>query len=114
MIHRFWNRDKKNKLSDTQVLSVIIGEVVTEKSFLLSQNKNQKVFRVAFWANKIQIKQALKDIFKIDAVSVNTLVVKGKARRFKGRKGITGAYKKAIVRFSDGQILNQSFNIGEI
>ncbi|PPE03657.1 50S ribosomal protein L23 [Holospora curviuscula] len=112
MIHRFWNKDHKKKLSEPQVLSTIFFGVVTEKSFLLSQHKNQYVFRVAFWANKMQIKEALKRLFDVDALSVNTLIVKGKNRKFKGRQGVTTTYKKAIIRLSEGQALDKNLNLG--
>ncbi|ETZ07206.1 50S ribosomal protein L23 [Holospora obtusa F1] len=113
MIYRFWNRDRKKKMSEAQSLGVIICEIITEKSFLLNQKKNQRVFKVAVWANKIQIKEVLKRVLGVNVVSVNTLLVKGKSKRFKGRQGETAMYKKAVVRFPDGYALDQNFNFGE-
>ena len=114
MIHRYWERDKNKKLSEETVLQTLIGNIVTEKSFLLGKNFNQYVFKVARWANKIQIQQAFERILGVKVVSVNTLVVKGKARRFKGNQGHRSDYKKAIVRLEEGQSLNQDWNLGEV
>ena len=114
MIHRFWNRDNKKKMSETQVLEKILFGVVTEKSFLLSKNQGQYVLRVDFHANKIQIKEALKRVFNVEALSVNTLIVKGKSRKFKGRQGMTSSYKKAIVRLPEGQTLGEDLDMGAI
>jgi len=114
MIHRYWERDKNKKLSEEAALQTLICSIVTEKSFLLGQNLNQYVFKVASWANKIQIQQAFERILGVKVVSVNTLVVKGKARRFKGHFGRRSDYKKAIVRLEEGQSLKQDWNLGEV
>ena len=114
MIHRFWNRDKRKKMSEAQVLKKVLFGVVTEKSFLLSKDKGQYVLRVALDANKIEIKEALKRTFDVDALSVNTLVVKSKSRKFKGRQGMTTSYKKAIIRLVEGQTLGQDLAMGGI
>ena len=75
---------------------VIKNMVRTEKgSNLLVQNKY--LFKVSRDANKIDIKRAVEDIYKVHVKSVNTVSVKGKKRRVRLHQGMTSAWKKAIV-----------------
>ena len=75
---------------------IIENMVRTEKgTLLLSQNKY--LFRVARDANKIEIKNAVEDIFKVKVKSVNVVSMKGKKRRVRFHEGMTSSWKKAIV-----------------
>jgi large subunit ribosomal protein L23 len=76
--------------------------VITEKSTMLGE-LGQYVFEVARDANKIQIKQAVEEIFKVNVVSVNTINVPGKERRMGKTKGFSSPKKKAIVTLRPGQ-----------
>ena len=76
---------------------IIIRPVVTEKSIGLMEN-NKYVFKVALSANKIEIKKAVEEIFKVKVVDVNTVRVKGKEKRMGRSVGRTSDYKKAIVQ----------------
>ena len=78
---------------------IIIKPVVTEKSVSLMEH-NKYVFRVALSANKIEIKKAVEEIFKVKVASVNTMNVYGKIKRQGRTEGLTGSYKKAIVTLS--------------
>ena len=80
---------------------IIIKPVVTEKSIGLMEN-NKYVFKVAFSANKIEIKKAVEEIFKVKVVDVNTVRVKGKEKRMGRSVGRTSDYKKAIVQLAEG------------
>ena len=83
---------------------IISKPVVTEKSVHLSNALNQVTFRVHPDANKTQIKDAVEALFKVKVKSVNTLNVRGKERRVRGRSpGLTSAWKKAIVSLVAGQ-----------
>ena len=80
---------------------IIIRPVVTEKFIGLMEN-NKYVFKVALSANKIEIKKAVEEIFKVKVVDVNTVRVKGKEKRMGRSVGRTSDYKKAIVQLAEG------------
>ncbi len=111
MIHRFMERDKKKALSGESMLRVIRGVVVTEKAAVLGQ-ASKHVLEVAGWANKFQIRTAVETFFGVNVTAVNTLVTKGKVRRFKGRKGVKSDVKKAILTLEAGQTLGENLAAG--
>ena len=80
---------------------IIIKPVVTEKSVSLMQ-ENKYVFKVALSANKIEIKKAIEEIFRVKVVNVNTVRVNGKTKRMGRYEGKTSDYKKAIVQLAEG------------
>jgi large subunit ribosomal protein L23 len=84
---------------------VIVAPVVTEKSTLASES-NQVVFRVAKTATKPQIKKAVEKLFGVKVTAVNTLVRKGKTKRFRGIAGKQGDVKKAVVTLAEGQSID--------
>jgi large subunit ribosomal protein L23 len=86
---------------------VIRSPLVTEKATLLSE-KNQFVFRVALDATKPQIKAAVEGLFGVKVLGVNTLVAKGKTKRFRGRPGVRSDVKKAFVQLAPGQSIDMS------
>ncbi len=75
---------------------IIIAPVITEKSMSGIADKKY-TFKVAKDANKYQIADAVEKLFKVDVAKVNTINVRGKARRMGRYEGYTAAYKKAIV-----------------
>jgi len=80
---------------------VIIRPIISEKSFdLMEQNKY--TFEVAKGVSKEEIKQAIKELFGVDAVKVNTMSVSGKPKRVRYQKGYTRSWKKAIVTLAEG------------
>lgn len=81
---------------------VIIRPLVTEKSVNLAQEQNKYCFYVAREANKIEIKKAVEDLFKVKVLAVNTAIVKGKKKRVGKFTGMTPARKKAIVTLRPG------------
>ncbi|XWN33955.1 MAG: 50S ribosomal protein L23 [Devosia sp.] len=84
---------------------VIVSPVITEKATEASEN-NQIVFRVAKTATKPQIKAAVETLFSVKVTAVNTLVRKGKMKRFRGIKGRTSDVKHAVVTLADGQSID--------
>ena len=86
---------------------VIRNPVVTEKSTMASEH-NQVVFDVAIDATKPQIKAAVEALFSVKVKAVNTLVRKGKVKRFRGFIGRRNDVKKAIVTLVDGQSIDIS------
>ncbi len=83
----------------------ILAPVITEKATLLSEH-NKVVFRVARTASKEDIATAVEELFKVKVVKVNTLIQKGKTKRFRGRPGRRSDVKKAIVTLEQGQSID--------
>jgi large subunit ribosomal protein L23 len=84
---------------------VILAPVITEKATLLSEH-NKVVFRVAMDSTKDEISAAVEELFKVQVVKVNTLITKGKTKRFRGRAGQRSDMKKAIVTLAEGQSID--------
>lgn len=78
---------------------------VTEKATLGSEH-GQVTFIVPGWATKPQIEQAVEVLFGVKVKGVNTLVLKGKTKRFRGMKGKQSDKKKAIVSLEEGQTID--------
>ena len=83
----------------------ILAPVITEKATLLSE-QNKVVFKVAMHATKDEIAAAIEALFKVNVTKVNTLIVKGKTKRFRGIKGRRSDVKKAIVTLAPGQSID--------
>lgn len=83
----------------------IIKPVITEKATLLTE-KNKVVFQVPLDATKDQVKEAVEALFKVKVTAVNTLVTKGKTKRFRGVMGRRSDVKKAIVTLAEGQSID--------
>ena len=83
----------------------ILAPVITEKATLLSE-QNKVVFRVAESATKDEIAAAVEALFKVNVTKVNTINVKGKTKRFRGRVGRRSDVKKAIVTLAEGQSID--------
>ncbi|WP_191086323.1 50S ribosomal protein L23 [Roseococcus microcysteis] len=92
-------------MSGERMYQAILSPLVTEKATGLSE-QGQYVFRVALDASKPEIKQAVEGLFGVSVVAVNTLVMKGKTKRFKGRPGQRSDWKKAVVRLAEGQSID--------
>ena len=84
---------------------VIRRPVITERSTAVSEH-NKVLFQVAPSATKSQIKAAVESLFKVKVKSVNTLIRKGKNKRFRGIAGRTGDTKRAIVTLQEGQMID--------
>jgi large subunit ribosomal protein L23 len=84
---------------------LIVSPVITEKATLLSE-QNKVVFRVSRGATKPEIAEAIEQLFKVSVVKVNTVNVKGKTKRFRGRVGRRSDVKKAIVTLAAGQSID--------
>ncbi|WP_269713718.1 50S ribosomal protein L23 [Caulobacter sp. NIBR2454] len=83
----------------------ILSPVITEKATLLSE-QNKVVFKVANDASKDEIAAAVEELFKVKVTKVNTVVTKGKTKRFRGILGRRSDVKKAIVTLADGQSID--------
>ena len=92
-------------MTDLRHYDVIRTPAITEKSTLVSEN-NQVVFNVAKDASKPEIKAAVEALFGVKVKAVNTLVRKGKTKRFKTTIGKQQDVKKAIVTLVEGQSID--------
>jgi large subunit ribosomal protein L23 len=95
----------KKQTVDARHYDVIVAPHITEKSTLASEN-NAVVFKVAKDATKPQIKEAIEAIYDKKVVSVNTLVQKGKTKRWKGKAYQRSDVKKAIVTLAEGEMID--------
>ncbi len=93
--------------SNERLYEILRAPVITEKATLLSEF-NQVSFFVSLDASKLEIKAAVEGLFKVNVKAVNTLVQKGKTKRFRGRPGKRIDTKKAIVTLADGDSIDIS------
>jgi large subunit ribosomal protein L23 len=95
----------KKPLSREAMYQIIRAPLITEKMTILSE-KNQFGFKVAIDATKPEIASAVETLFNVKVLSVNTIIQKGKTKRFKGRPGVRSDMKKAIVTLAAGQSID--------
>ena len=93
---------KQQTAPDARHYDIVLAPHITEKSTMLSEN-NAVVFRVAGDATKPEIKAAVEALFNRKVASVNTIVAKGKTKRWKGAPYRRSDVKKAIVTLVEGQ-----------
>jgi len=89
---------------------LILAPVITEKSTLVSEH-NQVTFRVPLTASKPEIKAAVEGLFNVKVTAVNTLVSKGKTKRFRGIMGRRSDFKKAVVTLAEGNKIDVTTGI---
>lgn len=83
----------------------VLTPVITEKSTIVAEN-NQIVFEVPLSSSKPEIKAAVEELFNVSVTAVNTILTKGKNKRFRGRPGRRSDVKKAIVTLKDGDTID--------
>ena len=103
------NRNIKN-ISDERALSIIHKPLMTEKSTNLNQY-NQYSFIVSKDSNVFEIKNAVEKIFKVKVTKVNTSILRGKVKSFKGSLGNRKDIKKAIITLAEGNTIDSSLDI---
>ncbi|XOU94505.1 MAG: 50S ribosomal protein L23 [Candidatus Kerfeldbacteria bacterium] len=92
----------KTKKEDTgDAYKVLIKPMVTEKGSYLGVN-NQYVFEVSVNTNKIEVKKAIKQVYGVMPINVNTINVSGKKIRYGKTEGKTKNWKKAIITLAKG------------
>ena len=101
---------KQQKAVDNRHYDVIVAPHITEKATLLSEH-NAVVFRVAQDATKPAIKAAVEALFNVSVTKVNTLVAKGKTKRWKGKPYKRSDVKKAVVTLAEGQSIDVTSGI---
>ena len=95
---------------DIRHYDVVLGPHITEKSTMLSDH-NAVVFKVAGDATKPAIRAAVEALFDVTVTGVNTIVQKGKTKRWKGKPYTRSDVKKAIVTLADGQSIDVTTGI---
>ena len=84
---------------------VLIRPITTEKSSDIKEAENKYVFEVHRDANKIDVRRAVEDFFKVTVKSVNTFNMKGKKKRLGAYQGKCSDWKKAIVALKKGDVI---------
>ena len=84
---------------------VVLSPHITEKSTMLSEH-NAVVFKVSSGASKPEIKDAVEALFNVKVTGVNTVVTKGKSKRWKGKPYQRSDFKKAIVTLAEGESID--------
>ena len=92
-------------MSEIRNYDVIVSPVITEKATMAAE-QNQVVFNVARDASKPEIKKAVEGLFGVKVTAVNTVLRKGKVKRFRGHLGKQNDVKKAIVTLAEGQAID--------
>ncbi len=104
----------KAKKKDTAVqewmYQIITAPHITEKATLGSEH-GQVTFKVPLWATKPRIKEAVEALFEVKVKGVNTSILKGKTKRFKGDAGRRADLKKAVVTLEEGQMIDTGTGI---
>ena len=98
------------KMSQNKAYQIILNPLVTEKSTQQSEF-NKMVFSVPVNATKLEVKQSIEKIFSVKVMAVNTILLKGKVKRFKGVLGRRSNAKKAIVTLAPGNTIDLSAGV---
>ena len=101
---------KQQAAVDNRHFDVIVAPHITEKSTMLSE-QNAVVFKVAKGASKPEIKEAVEALCNVKVTGVNTIVTKGKSKRWKGKPYQRSDFKKAIVTLAEGQTIDVTSGI---
>ena len=97
-------------ISENKAYQIILNPLVTEKSTHQSEF-NKVVFSVPVNATKLEIKTSVEKIFSVKVKAVNTILLKGKVKRFKGVLGRRSDTKKAIVTLAPGDTIDLSAGV---
>ena len=99
---------------DTAIAAAAAGyglDTYANQIEIISSEHGKVVFDVAIDATKLQIKEAVEGLFQVKVKDVNTLIRKGKVKRFRNVKGVRNNVKKAIVTLVDGQSIDISTGV---
>ncbi|PWC43799.1 MULTISPECIES: 50S ribosomal protein L23 [unclassified Azospirillum] len=104
------SKQSKPAVSRERMYDLILAPVITEKSTMASEH-NQVTFRVPLSASKPEIKAAVEGLFNVKVTAVNTLISKGKTKRFRGIEGRRSDFKKAVVTLAEGNKIDVTTGI---
>ena len=103
-------KNKNLNISMERAYDIIKKPITTEKSTILQQF-NQYSFVVSKNCNAPEIKNAIEKIFNVKVIKVNTSILRGKGKTFKGQYGFRKDTKKAIVTLNEGNTIDSSLEI---
>ena len=103
-------KNKHKQISLDKAYDIIKRPITTEKSTNLQQF-NQYSFIVSKNSNTFEIKKAIEVIFKVKVSKVNTSILRGKGKTFKGQYGFRKDTKRAIVTLNEGNTIDSSLEI---
>ncbi|HXH51819.1 MAG TPA: 50S ribosomal protein L23 [Sphingomicrobium sp.] len=101
---------KQQAAVDARHYDIVLAPHITEKSTMMSE-ANAVVFKVASDASKPEIKAAVEALFNVKVTGVNTIVTKGKTKRWKGKPYQRSDFKKAIVTLAEGNSIDVTSGI---
>lgn len=84
---------------------IILRPIITEKTVQLNADENKTTFEVAKGTNKIEIRQAIEEIFDVKVEKVNVLNVRPKKKRVGEHTGLTRSIRKAVVKLAEGSTI---------
>jgi len=90
-------------MSQERILQVLLAPHISEKTTLVADSSGQHVFKVLPDATKIEIKQAVEQLFEVKVAQVRVMNVKGKTKRFGQKFGKRSDWRKAYVTLAEGQ-----------
>ena len=99
-----------SKISQNKAYQIILNPLVTEKSTQQSEF-NKMVFSVPINATKLEVKSSIEKIFSVKVSAVNTILLKGKVKRFKGVLGKRNDIKKAVITLEEGNTIDISAGV---
>jgi large subunit ribosomal protein L23 len=98
------------KLTRQQMFDIVRSPVITEKATNASEH-NQVIFTVPLTATKREVRAAIEGLFNVKVTAVNTIRIRGKLKRFRGRVGQRSDRKKAVVTLGEGQRIDVTTGI---
>ena len=104
------SKQSKPSVTQERMYDLILAPIITEKSTMVSEH-NQVMFRVPLTATKPEIKAAVEGLFNVKVTAVNTLISKGKTKRFRGIMGRRSDFKKAVVTLAEGNKIDVTTGI---
>ena len=90
-------------MNSQRLYAVLLAPHISEKTAVASEMQGRHTFKVATDASKLEVRQAVEKLFKVDVRSVQNINVKGKTKRFGSSIGKRSDWKKATVRLAEGQ-----------
>jgi len=90
-------------MNDQRLYQVLLGPHISEKTAMDAEMRGRHTFKIATDASKLEVRQAVEKLFKVNVRSVQIVNVNGKAKRFGQVNGKRSDWKKAIVRLAEGQ-----------
>ena len=103
-------KNTERNISDERAFNIIKKPMMTEKTTNLNQY-NQYSFVVSMDSTTYEIKKAIEKIFKVKVTKVNTSIMRGKQKSFKGNSGYKKDIKKAVVTLDEGNTIDSSLEI---